>query len=459
MMPPLAATTWAIAFWLCSAASAQESIDLDKKNAPPSKSVDGIVGVPIDILKLQGTVVFDVEQKKALATADLVFEMTGEGGFPLFDLRQTVSKASINGKEVSPELLSNHDFGKQAGTMRILEESLAAGAQHTLHLEYEISKPASPKSMDLGWGEGTIEWDFFFSDLNQGRYLEMWFPANLIYDRFGFDLDLQILGAKEKHQIVTNATVTEVKEQEHWKLSFADSFTSFSQMLVVIPDLMVDRSTSKVKIAGGRTILIDVCRRLEVNQSLKEVHKATADELKRFSKSTAPWPHGDRCTVFVWTGGRSMEYDGATTTSMGALSHELFHSWFGRGLKPMTQNDGWFDEAWDVWFADGGRHSANRLKGKTSPVRLHSSNPYNRVTTGRSYSYGSMFFSRLAKELGEKELMKLMAEFFDEYHETGATTAEMAQFLFAKSKNKNVPQLFHRYVYGKEGSVMDLKKK
>jgi hypothetical protein len=40
-----------------------------------------------------------------------------------------------------------------------------------------------------------------------------------------------------------------------------------------------------------------------------------------------------------------MEYDGGTTTASGNLKHETYHTWWGRGLKPASQNDAWWDEA------------------------------------------------------------------------------------------------------------------
>ena len=451
----------AIATSLCtlivclSPLSAAQQPSSDKDHAPPPLEMDGVIGIPIDISSIQAEVVFDLETRTAMATADVRFEMTADG-MPLFDLRQRIAKLSCNGEELDPELVSSHKSGPDGSRMRLLQKELVAGTQHLLHFEYPLLKPNSPRAIDIGWGDGTLDWDFFFSDLNSGRYMEMWFPANLLYDRFKFDLDLKINGATAEHQIVTNGDVSEIEKQKHWKLSFPPTFAAFSHMLVVVPSDKVTRSASKVKV-GDRTIHLDVCKLNTASTSLKDIHKRTSDYLKEFSKSTAMWPHGDRCTVFVWTGGRSMEYDGATTTSMGALGHELFHSWFGRGLKPVSQNDGWWDEAWTVWFADGGRTEPKKIPGKGSPVELASSNPYNRTTNSLSYRAGSLFFSRLAKELGDKKLMKLMAEFFNKNYATGASTEEMAQFLYAKTQNDQVLQLFHRYIYGKEGSVMDKK--
>src|SRR5262249_38712217 len=65
------------------------------------------------------------------------------------------------------------------------------------------------------------------------------------------------------------------------------------------------------------------------------------------SNGIGEYMHGNRFVVYFAGGG--MEYDGGTTSSTGSLRHETHHSWWGRGLKPASQNDGWLDEAWTVY--------------------------------------------------------------------------------------------------------------
>jgi aminopeptidase N len=162
------------------------------------------------------------------------------------------------------------------------------------------------------------------------------------------------------------------------------------------------------------------------------------------------WDHGDDCIVYVWKGSRSMEYDGATTTALGALDHEIFHSWFGRGVKPASQNDGWWDEAFNVYFADGRRPNRRVVEKEGKPVTLSSSNPYNRITPGTSYSLGAVFFGRLAHLLGADNLHTHMSDFYNKYTGQVASTADMENFLVTASGNEEVRKLFARYVYGRD---------
>ena len=80
-----------------------------------------------------------------------------------------------------------------------------------------------------------------------------------------------------------------------------------------------------------------------------------------------------------------MEYDGATTASVAALEHEVFHSWFGRGVKPARASDGWIDEAWTSWAtssrrADEGRFAEDDLGLDEPPVLLYPPHPWSRFT-------------------------------------------------------------------------------
>jgi hypothetical protein len=416
---------------------------------PSPREVDGLTAVPIDIHSVNAKVVFDLDTNKAMATADMVFEMTGDGGMPVFDLRQKIDSVTLNGESIAVEACAPHDFGRLSGTMLILERELEPGEIHTLHFDYQLRQPVSPKSNPIGWGDGKLEWDFFFSDLNQGRYMEMWFPANLLYDMSKFDLEVEIKGAGEDHLLVSNGVTTEEGPQ-HWKVSFPDHFTAFSHMLVILPTKDVKTGSGTFKL-NGETKEIRVTVRNDAGASVKSVLKQVESDMKEFNKAMGAWRHTGPIEVVVWPGSRSMEYDGATTTAMGALRHELFHSWFGRGAKPQSQNDGWWDEAWDVYFSDDGRTSASRTKKEGKPFELCSEDEWNRTTPSTSYRAGSFFFSRVAGIIGEKELIRHMASFYEKHALKTVSTAELERHLVKESGNEDIHQLFHRYVYGKEG--------
>jgi aminopeptidase N len=141
---------------------------------------------------------------------------------------------------------------------------------------------------------------------------------------------------------------------------------------------------------------------------------------------------------------------------MGALGHELFHSWYGRGVKPRSQNDGWFDEAWTTFASDGFRGGEKKLSEEGKKYRLCTDNPWHRTTSGNSYRPGAAAFHRIALAIGEEKLIGLMAEFFEKYQLKTASTQEMEAYLFEATQNEAVKQIFHRYIYGRDGNWNDV---
>ena len=128
--------------------------------------------------------------------------------------------------------------------------------------------------------------------------------------------------------------------------------------------------------------------------------------------------HGDTFWAVVWGPGRGMEYDGATTAAVGALEHEVFHSWFGRGIKPARAADGWIDEAFTSWSTasrrvEQPRFDASELGLDEPPVTLYPPHPWARHTPIEAYQQGSRLFSGLAALIGgPHRLRAAMADWY-----------------------------------------------
>jgi hypothetical protein len=54
--------------------------------------------------------------------------------------------------------------------------------------------------------------------------------------------------------------------------------------------------------------------------------------------------------VVLTQGGGGMEYYGATTTSLRALRHEVFHMYFACSTIARTYRDSWWDESINMWY-------------------------------------------------------------------------------------------------------------
>ena len=59
--------------------------------APPAKTVDGLLAVPIDISTIDAVFSFDAAAQTAQADATITYEVGPTAGNPIFDLRQAIT--------------------------------------------------------------------------------------------------------------------------------------------------------------------------------------------------------------------------------------------------------------------------------------------------------------------------------------------------------------------------------
>jgi hypothetical protein len=142
-----------------------------------------------------------------------------------------------------------------------------------------------------------------------------------------------------------------------------------------------------------------------------------------------------------------MEYEGGTTTSVAALRHETFHSWFARGLKPASQPDAWWDEAWTV-YNDNGANGSTPFDFSDPPVTLRPQNPWIRITAPEAYEKGNRFFKGVAAAIGTAQLRTHMRDLYIERSERPITTTDLEEFLVTRSGCSDLVAAFHRFVYG-----------
>lgn len=110
--------------------------------APPSVTVDGLAATPIEIQHIIARLAFDGASSSATGDATLEFVVGPDGGCPIFDLRQTVTAAWLDGNPLTPAQVAHHDFGGGAGAeLQVVDTARAAGSAHTLRLTYGLGPP------------------------------------------------------------------------------------------------------------------------------------------------------------------------------------------------------------------------------------------------------------------------------------------------------------------------------
>jgi hypothetical protein len=422
------------------------------RHAPQPKLVDGLLGVPIDIQSIAAQLVFDAASSTATGDATLAYAVGPHAGCPIFDLRQTVTAAWLDGVPMAPAQLAHHDFGGGPNAeLRIVDTSQPANSAHTLRVQYAVGLPQTDVlgnyTPHVAWDAGPrLRFNFGFTDLRPARYLEAFIPANLIYDQFQLTLEVQILNTPIAHSAISNGAVTSLGAN-HWAIVFPDRFTALSTLLDIRATDTLTLATDSVTLpVSGTSVSIEAWK---LNTDLGTNLTTAINDLKSYLASNetdiGPYLHGNRYVAFLSVGG--MEYEGGTTSVPSSLRHETYHSWWARGVKPARQQDGWWDEGWDVYH-DNGAMGALPFNFSNPPVELCSQNEWQRVTAGNAYSAGEAFWEGVAALLGVANLKSLMSAFYNANKGGVAATSDFEAFLLCRSGNPQLVNAFHRFAYG-----------
>ena len=418
--------------------------------APPPKTVDGLFAVPIDIQSISAVFTFDGAGETASADATIEYIVGPDDGNPIFDLRQDITQAWVDGVAFPVGQLAHHDFGTGTFTdLRVIEDVQTAGSVHTLRVQYDLALPNSELggyAPALAWAAGPrLTFVFGLSDLREARYAEAFLPANLIFDQFNISLEIQITGTMAAHSVITNASVTDLGTN-YWQLEFPDRFSALSPLLEVrATDGLVQQTDTVLLPVSGVTVTIEAWKptgsAVNLTTQINNIKAFLADNENDYGA----YMHGDRFVAFFNGGG--MEYEGGTTTGPGPLLHETFHSWYARGLKPAAQSDGWFDEGFTE-FHDDGADDSLAFDFSAAPILLCSRDPWQRQTPDNAYSDGSRFWRGMAAMLGVSTVNDLMSELYETQGGKPVSTANIEEFLLSKSGEPQVVDAFHRFVYG-----------
>ncbi len=420
--------------------------------APPPKTVDGLAAVPIDIQTIDAVFVFDGAASAASADATITYTVGPTAGNPIFDLRQDITRAWLDGTLFPVAQLAHHTFGIGSFTdLRVIQSVQSVGSVHTLRVQYPLATPNAQLGGSyppvLEWSAGPrLRFVFGLSDLNRARYAEAWLPGNLIFDQFALTLEIQLVNTAVPHSVITNGNVI-VLGANHWRLEFPSRFTALSPLLEIrASDTLELQTDSTVLPVSGKTVTLEAWKPVGSAVSLTAQLNTLRTLLADNENGYGPYLHGSRFVAF-FNGSGGMEYEGGTTTSTGALLHETFHSWYARGIKPATQADGWWDEGF-ASFHDYGADDALPFDFAAAPVLLCSRDPWQRNTAGNSYSDGSRFWRGMAALLGVTQLSALMKDLYVNHQGDPVSTAMIEEFLLCKSGNAQVVDAFHRFVYG-----------
>ena len=422
--------------------------------APPPATDGSRTVVTVDVTRVDASLRFDVAASEATAVATVDFVVDGPPGHPALDLRQPIDGLSLDGQPLDAGAMASVDLGGGPGAhMRVLDIALDSGSRHQLTFSYGLEQPDAERAVPVGWGDDGVRFDLWMSDLMPGRYLEMWIPAPLCHDRFPLGVEVEVAGTSQPHVLITNSGAP-LEPDVAWKVDYPESFTALSPLLVLAPADEVEWCTRELDLPGlTQPLQLRTARHIEVDADLAAIESDVAGWLAYLHTRYGPWAHGATMTTLVWDPGRGMEYDGGTTAAVEALEHEVFHSWFGRGVKPARASDGWIDEAWTTWStasrrAEGPRFGAAELNLDEEPVLLCPPHPWSRHTPAESYASGSRFFAGMASILGGPDRLRAAMAGFYVANRGGVVTTDDLQRHLQRHTDVDLDPWWARYVHG-----------
>lgn len=370
----------------------------DLAHRPKSFSTANGKAVFADFTAATYHITYDAIKKSASVKAQIDLNMV-ESGRLVFDSVADPTSVTIDGEATTA--VETKTPGNET-TVRVLGTSISTGA-HKL----EVEVPLTQLVEFTGAG---VKSAFWTSDLSERQFLERYLPANFEFDQVKMTFVVKYIGAKTTQLIYTNGTTSKI-DSSTYKISYPAYYTSSSIFFHTVPQGSTDELRFSIKSIDGRDLPAVVYYSRGIGSSLKNLNtlKAkTIEYINELESDYGPFLHPH--VIVYQAGAGGMEYCGATMTEMRALGHELFHSYFARGVMPANGNSGWLDEALASWRDEGYRSEPSMLG--TSKMSNH---PYYTRTTDRAaYSFGERFMRfldhKLSSKGGLKPFMRHMVE-------------------------------------------------
>jgi hypothetical protein len=393
---------------------------------------DGSTFAPLDVISEDARLVFDISTRRTLATIRLRFRLpvTAHG---YFELRGIQPSALIDGNPTTVSALTDPDG------LKLNFWALGDVSNHTQ--EHELVMSYFLPADRVTFTQTGVHFLTSMTDVTNAHFLEDWLPVTFEDDSFKLSLALKVMGGVSEQRLFSNGSSTHLSNAE-WTLDFPETYTK-SSFYVHLTEASGLHSNTITYPGVSRNIPIEVYSEspLLVEEALNQLPAL----FQEFERDFGAYPH-EKFLAYVHSGSGGMEYAGATITSIPALDHELFHSWFARGVMPAEGRSGWIDEAMASWRDNGYFQSTSVLS--RAPTNLANYSPFRKSTASNGYKDGRLLLSELDRTFatygGLKPLMRL---FFERYQHRIVTTEEFQLFLESLTM-MDLDVFFQRYVYG-----------
>jgi hypothetical protein len=398
--------------------------------SPPNFNVGSKRAIFVDFINAEHDIIFDFKIKKTLVISKIYFNSNTKG-YPIFDLVLKPIGVILNKEIIEQNLYSTPD---KVTKLRILNKEVGVGF-HELILTHDLSKYTR-------YSKKGVRLELSIRDLKDRMFLEQYLPTNFEFDQYEIKFNLIFKNKKKINQeIFANGEIIKLNENK-FEIKFPKFYTTSCVYFHTLPKKTVYKNYFKYKSINGREIPVTLYTNLPFR--LKKFKKRTIEVFEELEKDYGPWPHKSFIAYRKGFGG--MEHSGATVTSLGALGHEMFHSYFAKGIIPANGDSGWIDEGLARW-RDKGYPRSSLIN--FSPSSIGRSSSYARKTKSESYEEGSLFMSYLDYKLSEVGGLKnFLKGYFNTYKYQVVTTEHLKNNL-EFFLGEDLTYLFNEFIYAK----------
>ena len=415
----------------------------DHLKAPPSFEIDaGAHAVFVDFQTATYDLSFDRAESKASVVTTIDFYQPA-AGHAVFDLvPETLTEVRLDDHPVDLRTVEDPDGVTR---LRVVASPSEAG-NHRLVIRSSFDDNVRTRDEGIVAGLWVNDWD------DRG-FLELYLPSNLEYDGYQMTFNVVVEGTARRHQVYANGVATEVGEDGQpttrgdglrWKVVYPDFYNASHVLFQLAPAGYFEERSYEFA-SDYRPFPVTIYGASVRDSTVEAVNAA----LTMLEETLGPWPH-DSLLVSMTGPRRSMEYAGATQTTLGALEHELAHSYVGRSVAPASGNASWFDEAVVTWLIDRGAPTRDRPPRGRNPIGNVSA--YFRATHQSSYGQGAQLIGHLDHLFRQRDasntMLVCLREMVQQRKHQKLTTDEI-QADIETCYGAPLTRFFDRYVYGR----------
>ncbi len=362
---------------------------------PPAASeaalLDAVFRIDIDSIEV-GFDLFPGE-RRIEARAQVVFRMRPGQSRPLvhFDPARSSPSPTLR-LDGSPLDLRN------TADLRLL--SFAGSGQTSLEVERETGggehRLEASYTLPFSDGEGR-----FYTNVNDIRGLgnEALFPTlNTPHELALHRLVFRVHAAEPYLAVGSGRVTAEASgDVQQWTLDTERPVASYTVMFHLAPART--HALSARRLRGAEVRVLAPTGGVTAEEAFADLDPWLAE----LQAALGPFPMPRGLSVVLTQTGGGMEYYGATTTSLRALRHEVFHMYFGTSTIARTYRDSWWDEAIDMWYQLSADPAYAPIADSYRSDIVNGRSP---VTVGfdqRAYDDGAHIFQAVAQEIGGRE--------------------------------------------------------